>query len=266
MLFFTYIHLPWKSTKWNLQEGTYSYITDVSSFWCTSFTVGRGSPVVHFFVAAMATGPLDLDSEDILAANPLQQHGKYHEISWYCCKKDILYSYMMLYVYIYIYIHLKIPHYDTQKNEYYWQRQIPKGKAFSILFHIQSCMFMLEGQTKLVSTCINYIYILYNHRTVKLFFPPSVSKIYVRFFLRVQLKHCTLIITWYLMLTHVLPGCLTRQDGKLDLEKEITAAEETVQVGAKNPYSLSNISDPGNIIYNSLIISIDPWNYGLLRI
>lgn len=68
------------------------------------------------------------------------------------------------------------------------------------------------------------------------------------------------------MLTHVLPGCLTRQDGKLDLEKEITAAEETVQVGAKNPYSLSNISDPGNIIYNSLIISIDPWNYGLLRI
>ena len=41
---------------------------------------------------------------------------------------------------------------------------------------------MLEGQTKLVSTCINYIYILYNHRTVKLFFPPSVSKIYVRFF------------------------------------------------------------------------------------
>ena len=52
------------------------------------------------------------------------------------------------------------------------------------------------------------------------------------------------------MLTHVLSGCLTRQDGKLDLEKEITAAEETVQVGAKNPYSKSNISHPGNIIHN----------------
>ena len=106
---------------------------------------------------------------------------------------------------------------------------------------------MLEGQTK---KCLNMYRFIYNNH------------IYIRvnvFFLQVFRKYmcvvCACSIETLIINHHLIPhvnSCsarlFDRQDGKLDLEKEITAAEETVQVGAKNPYSKSNTSDPGNII------------------
>lgn len=162
---------------------------------------------------------------------------KYHEISWYW----IIVAIICIYIY-YTYIPLKIPHYDTQKIEYFWQRQFLKRKG---LFHGSIFRVACSCWKVKLSWSQHVSIISYNSEFV--FFPPSVSKVYVCFF--------AFLIEALLINRHLIPrvnSCSARPfdpAGWQARPREGNHRSGGNSAGwGKKTYSLSNISDPGKII------------------